>query len=84
MLSSPSVKSHILLRLAYSKELAHTLNALLFLIEVWMHIQIERCRHIGMTKYNAHCFIIALAFYAAGCKCVPKPMKYDLRYAETL
>ena len=49
-----------------------------------MHIQIERCRHIGMTKYNAHCFIIALAFYAAGCKCVPKPMKYDLRYAETL
>ena len=49
-----------------------------------MHIQVKRCRHVGMTEYYAYCLVIALAFYAPGCKGVPKPMKYDLRYAETL
>ena len=49
-----------------------------------MHIQVERGRHVGMTEYHACRFVIALAFYATGRKGVPKPMKYDLRYAETL
>ena len=72
------------LRFCYSKELAHTFNTLFFLIEVWMHIQVERGRYVGMTEYYAYRFVIALAFYTPGCKGVPKPMKYDLRYAKTL
>ena len=77
-------KSHSKLRFCYSKKLAHTLNTFLFLTKVWMHIQVKCCRHIGMTEYYAYRFVIALAFYTPGCKGVPKPMKYDLRYAETL
>lgn len=77
-------KPYSKLRFCYSKKLAHTFNTLLFLIEVRMHIQVKSGRHVGMTEYHAYCFVIALAFYAPGCKGVSKPMKYDLRYAETL
>lgn len=77
-------KSYRKLRFFYSKEPAHTLNTLLLLTKVWMHIQVKCCRYIGMAEYYAYCLVIALAFYAPGCKGVPKPMKYDLRYAETL
>lgn len=77
-------KSYRKLRFFYSKEPAHTLNTLLLLTKVWMHIQVKCCRYIGMAEYYAYCLVIALAFYAPGCKGVPKSMKYDLRCAETL
>ena len=68
----------------YSKKLVHTVNTLLFLMDVWMNIQVERCCHIGMTEYRTYRLVIALALYATGCKGVAQPVEHDLRNAKPL
>ena len=61
------------------QRLAHAVNAVFFLVEIGMNIQVECRCYIRVAKYDADGFVIASAFNAPGCECVTKSMKGQMR-----
>lgn len=59
------------------KEFIHPGYAALFLVEIRMYIQIERCRNIRVSEYHTHGFIVASAFNASGGECMARCMESD-------
>ncbi len=68
----------------YCQKFAHSFDASFFLVEIGMHIEIERRSDIGVAEYGTDGFIIALAFDAAGGKCVSQSVEHDQRNTEAI
>ena len=57
----------------------HFVDALFLLLSAGMDIEVEGCGYVGMTENDADGFVVAVAFYAAGCETVAQSVEFQRR-----
>ena len=64
------------------EHLTHRINALLFLLHIWVDIKIECGADVGVAEEDADGFVVAFAFNAAGGKAVAEAVETHLGKAQ--
>ena len=63
---------------------SHCFNALSFLLNIWMDIEVEGCADVGVAEENTDGFVVAFALDAASGKTVAEAVEAHFGEAELL
>ena len=57
----------------------HLFDAFLLLLHVGMDIEVQGGADVGVSEKDTHCLVVTISLYAACCKAMTEPMKFQRR-----